>query len=88
MSVRSVSRDSRFSLLRRSHLVDYENSCVAETFYYTWNKLPEQRDNRNSKVNTHVKLTFEQLAVGRGGDEVYPEPLGRGAANGFDFFTD
>ena len=52
----------RFSLLRRSHLVDHENACVAETFYHTWNKLPEQRDNRNSKVNAHVKLTFEQLA--------------------------
>jgi hypothetical protein len=78
----------RFSLLRRSYLVDHENSCVAETFYHTWNKLPEQRDNRNSKVNAHVKLTLEQLAVGRGGDEVYPELLGRGAANGLDFFTD
>jgi hypothetical protein len=35
-----------------------------------------------------VKLTFEQLAVGRGGDKVYPEPPGRGAANGLNFFTD
>ena len=36
-----------------------------------------------TEVDAHVKLTFEQLAVGRGGDEVYPELLGRGAANGF-----
>jgi len=69
-------------------LVDNEDSCVAETFYHTWNKLPEERDNRNGKVYAHVKLTFEQLAVGRGGDEVYPEPLGRGVANRLDFFTD
>ena len=61
----------RFGLLRRSHLVDHENTCVAETFHHTWNKLPEQRDNRNSKVNTHAKLTFEQLAVAAG-----PRPAG------------
>ena len=41
-----------------------------------------------TEVDAHVKWTFEQLAVGRGGDEVYPELLGRGAANGLDFFTD
>ena len=68
------ARCAVFSLLRRPHLVDHENACVAETFHHTWNKLPERRDNRHSKVNAHVKLTFEQLAVGGGGDEVYPEP--------------
>jgi len=76
------------TLLGRSDLTHHQDARIAKSLYDAGNQVPEQSDDWYSKFYAHTKLPFEQLAVGCGGDEVYPETLGRGAANGLDFFAD
>jgi hypothetical protein len=73
---------SLLPLFGRSDLTHHQNACTTKTPDNLSGHVPEQSDHRDTKLNAHDQLLFEQLAIGRSRNEVDPEWLRSEAPNG------